>query len=68
YLDRAEAALAALSSRIRANPVSTAVATVALGRFLKRHPDRPPSPSAAPPEASPRGGAGKAGARNGPWS
>jgi uncharacterized protein YyaL (SSP411 family) len=42
WLDEASAALSGLSSRVRRSPRATALATVALGRFLERHPERVP--------------------------
>jgi hypothetical protein len=54
WLDEASETLGGLSSRIRRSSRSTALATVALHRFLERHPDRvsgePPGPAAAAPE------------------
>jgi hypothetical protein len=51
WLDDASETLGGLSSRIHRSPRSTALATVALHRFLERHPDRvpgePPGPAAA---------------------
>ena len=46
FLGEAAATLAALSGRIRTNPGSTVLATLALNRFLERHPDLVPGGSA----------------------
>ncbi|MHC4350273.1 MAG: DUF255 domain-containing protein, partial [Planctomycetota bacterium] len=54
WLDEASETLGGLSSRIHRSPRSTALATVALHRFLSRHPERvsgeSPGPAAPAPE------------------
>jgi uncharacterized protein YyaL (SSP411 family) len=49
WLTEASWVLSGLSSRVRRSPRSTALATVALERFLKHHPDRISRTAAAPP-------------------
>jgi uncharacterized protein YyaL (SSP411 family) len=54
WVDDAAETLSGLSGRIRRSPRSTALATVALGRFLDRYAERLPAGSATPTPPTPQ--------------
>jgi hypothetical protein len=53
YLDDAAATLAGISSRLRTNPASLPLGTIALKRFVDRYPDRLPGATRAPATRQP---------------